>query len=228
MLRLDDRELRLEILIAFGVGLVRHDGSTQGLERLGEVVREPDAVVVLVVPEDRRLGEPEGAPPELGDHLALERVDEADAGDVIPQLGHLGVGRGRGDHGDARLLADGSRRHAPAGRDLSQNRDHAVLIHQLVHRSRRLFRLGLVVFDDHANLDAADPAAGVDVVHVELDPILGRGPERGGCSRQRAVLADDDLVLALGAAQEQGRDSREGDYRAIGHPMPDHPRSSMA
>jgi hypothetical protein len=177
--------------------------------------------------EDRRLREAELLLGELRDHLSLEGIDEADAEDVVADLGDLGIGRGGRDHRDARLLADRSGRHASARSHLAQDRDHAVLVDELVHGRRGFLGLRLIVLDDHLHLGAADPARGVQVVQVELDPILRGDPERGRGACERSVLADHDLVALLGAAcHGRDRGHEQGGERQ-GSKGPDHAPSSM-
>ena len=60
-------------------------------DRIGQA----DRVVLLDVLEDRDLPRLQIVEGELGEHLALERIDEADAEDVVADLGDALVGRRR-------------------------------------------------------------------------------------------------------------------------------------
>ena len=213
LLALDVRELRLEVLIALRVRLVRHDRPAHALEGLGEVVRQTHAVVVLVVAEDRGLREMLRLLRELRDDHPLEGIDVADAEDVVADLRDLGIGGGGTDHRHARVLADRGRGQTPAARHLAQHRDDAVLRDELVDGGRRFLGLALVVLHQNVDLLAADAALRVQVVHEELDPVLGRDPERGGGSRQRAVLPDLDLGFTFGAAGERPDQGEQDEKR---------------
>ena len=164
----------------------------------------------------------EGVPGELRDDHALEGIDVADAEDMVPDLGHFRVRGGGADHRDAGVLADGRRGEAAAAGHLAEDRDDSVLRDQLVHRGGRLLGPALVVLHENVDLLPPDASRGVQIVHEELDPVLGRDAEGGGASGERAVFPDFDLRFALRAAREEEKHREGEDGRAEDPADPDH------
>ena len=153
---------------------------------------------------------------KLGEDLALEGIDEADAEDVVADLRDALVGgRGR-DHRNLIFLRHRRGGQRPAAGDLAEHRHDLVLRDQFRDGVGRLFRPALIVFDEQPDLPAAEQPAGVvDLFNRELRALDRRLPERGAVSGQRPVHADQDFArrALLGGAGPALAARREGDRR---------------
>ena len=127
---------------------------------LRDRVGQADRVVLLDVLEDRDLPGLEIVERELGEHLALERIDEADAEDVVADLGDALVGRRRRDHRDLVPLRDRRGGQRSAAGHLAEDGDDLVLRDQLGDGVRGFLGLALVVLDEQPELAPAEHAAG--------------------------------------------------------------------
>ena len=103
----------------------------------------------------------------VGQHRALEGIQEADAEVVGVALGDRGVGAGHADGRDARVLKDGAARDGNAGAVGAEHHAH-VLAHQLLRGGGGLVGGGLVVGVDQFDIvgRAADVHRGLHVVGV--------------------------------------------------------------
>ena len=103
----------------------------------------------------------------VGQHRALEGIEEADAEIVGVALGDGGVGAGHADGRDARVLKDGRAGDGDAGAVGAEHHAHA-LAHQLLRGRGGLVGRGLVVGVDQFYIigGAADVHGGLHVVGV--------------------------------------------------------------
>jgi len=69
----------------------------------------------------------------------------------------------------------------------------------------------LIVLHDHPHGLAEQPTVLVHLIEGHLDPVLGRDAERRRGSRQRAVLADQDLIrlTLVSRARSQGGNAEQ-------------------
>ena len=95
LLAADLGEDGLEVGVAAAVADRVQHLAAERREVLRDRIGEADRVVLLDVLEDGDLPRLEIVVGELGEHLALERIDEADAEDVVADLGDALVGRRR-------------------------------------------------------------------------------------------------------------------------------------
>ncbi len=86
LLAADLRENRLEVRVARAVADRVEHLAAERREVLRDRLGEADRVVLLNVLQDRDLPRLQIVVRELGEHLALERIDEADAEDVVADL----------------------------------------------------------------------------------------------------------------------------------------------
>src|SRR6185503_19167246 len=114
--------------------------------------------------------------------------------DIVADLRDLGIGRGRRDHRGLVLLANGGRRERERAGYFAQNDLDAVLGDELGHDDRRLFRFALIVISGDLQRLAVDAAGRVDLLDRQLDAVIGRDAEGRLRARERAELADADLV----------------------------------
>ena len=101
---LDGRELCFEVLVLRGVLLLHHDLAAGRREGVAEILAQPIAIGRRHVREHRHPRELERLAGELRDESALEGIGEAHPEDAVADLGDLGIGGRRRDHGDARCL----------------------------------------------------------------------------------------------------------------------------
>ena len=129
---------------------------------------------------------------ELRHHVALERVDEADAEDVVALAGDGGVGGRGGDHGHPGRL--GLVRHGQrvGGGGLAQDDGHLVLGDEAGGRLGRLLGPALAVVDAHLQLPALHPARGVGLRDGHGDTVARGDAEGGLAAGEAAHLAQED------------------------------------
>ena len=199
---LDGGELGVEILVAAAVFFLVHNFAAAGEELFLEEFGEAEAVVAFHIGEDGGGMGLEGLGGEVGHDRALEGINKTDAENVIAHLGDLGIGGGRGDHGNAALLADGRGFEGTGGRDFAEHGDHAVAGDQFTNHGGGLAGLGLVVFGVEFDFLAEHAAGGVDFIHRLLDAFMGGLAEGGLGAGQGAVFAHlDDVAAGIGAGR---------------------------
>ena len=171
----------------------------------------PLRVVALRVGEDGDFFGLEGLVGEVRHHGALERIDEADAENVVAHLGDLRVGGGRGNHRDFRRLGDRRGFERAAGGHLAEDGDDAVAGDQFVDDVGGLAGLGLVVLGEEFDLFAEHAAGGVDFLDRQFGALVGRGAECRFFPGERGEFADLDGVTASGfAARERNQAEERG------------------
>ena len=161
------------------------------LNRLGEA----DRIILLDVFQHGDLARLQIVVGEFGQHLALKRIDEADAEDVVADLRHALVGRRRGNHRHLVLLRDRRGGERAAARHLAQHGNDFVLRDQLGDGVRRFLRPALIVFDQQPDFPPAEQPAGVvDFLDRQLRAFHRRLPERRAIPGQRPIHADQDVA----------------------------------
>ena len=169
-----------------------HALAAETLKSVDEVLDETAGVIVAQLVEAVGLGHAQLIEGVVGQNGALERIQEADAEVVGVALGHLGVGAGDADGGDAGRLEGRAARDGDAGAVGAEN-DGAVGVDQLGRRGGRLVVRGLVV----------------DVLH---DHVVGLAADLNGRLDGVGVLNAEGLLLAAGAViAGSGLEDADGD-----------------
>ena len=150
----------------------------------------------------------EGGGGELGEDRALERVDEADAEDVVADLGDARVGRGDRHHGDLGELADGGGFEGVGGGVGPDDGGDFVAGDEFLHRGGGLALFRLDVFDEVGEGAAEDTAVGVDFLDGEEDAFAGGDAEGGVFTGERTVVAEFDGFGGGGGECEKGEGER--------------------
>ena len=198
-------ELGPEILVALAVLQVGRNLPARGGELLPENPGDADAVGVVHGGDHGHARDAQGLARKLGQHGALERIDEADAEDVVAGLGHPRVGGGDGDHRHVRTLEHGGGLER-VGRGIAPEHGHHVVAgDKFLGDGGGLARLGLVVLGSQLQRPAEHAAGGVELLDREDDAAAGGEAEGGFLAGESAVLADDDrLGGGEGGGQAQG------------------------
>ena len=145
---LDGGELGLEILVAAVVVELGGQRAAVFGELLFEILGEALGVVAFRVGEDGDFFRLEGFIGEVRHHGALERIDEADAENVVAHFGDFRVGGRRGNHRDFRRLGDRRGFERAAGSDLAEDGDHTVAGNEFIDDVGGFTGFGLIVLGE--------------------------------------------------------------------------------
>ena len=206
-------QLRREVLVTL---LVVHDGdhfAAELHEILLEEVAEADAVVLRNLDEHRRGLRLELRKGEVSRARALERVDEADAEDVLLALRDERVRARRADHRDPSLLrhfAAGHRERRAVGSDY---RADLLALYETLDGVRRLDLVALVV--DYDELDLLAVNLGILLVREIHAVELKLAADRVS-ARDRQIDAYLDSLRRRGDSRRR-KDDRESECKPFGY-----------
>src|SRR5690349_9526416 len=103
---IDRRERSAKILVVLTIGLLRDDSAAHLLKCGLKVAAEPGAIGLVLVGKNGGSRHIQTVMSKAGDDRRLERIDEADAKNIIADLSHRSFGGRRGDHRHFVVLAD--------------------------------------------------------------------------------------------------------------------------
>jgi hypothetical protein len=158
--------------------------------RLLEEFGQSLGVVARHIVQDRGLGEFELRRDEVGQHRALEGIEEAGAEHVGAALGSVGIGGPRADHRGLVIVRDPARRYRLLGGLRSHHDKHPVLGDHLGGGLHGGFRLGLVVLEDELDRVFLLPHGNTPRGFHVLEPHLG--------GKLRALADFGDIAGELG------------------------------
>src|SRR5687768_1335087 len=160
---------------------------------LFEELGKPDAVVLLYVGEDGDLL-PAFRERELRHHGALERIDEADAEDVIANLGDLRVRRRRRNHRHLVLLCNRRRFERLRRSHFAEECNDFVTGDQLARDRCGFACLGLIILRDEPHVLPEQTAAGVEFIDRHLRSLVRRLAETCGPTAEGRVFPDHNFI----------------------------------
>ena len=97
--------------------------------------------------------------------MPLERVNETNAEDVIPDRRDLRISGRRGNHRDLALLTDGGGLERAGRGDLAQHGHYPVPRDQFADDGSRLAGLRLIVFHEQLHFPPQHAARGIEMIH---------------------------------------------------------------
>ncbi len=198
----------LKSLSPVEVLLILHNLAAGSGEAFHKKLRQSHRVVLFHIGQHRHTF-PAFLMGELRHHGPLKRIDEADAENVVADFRDLGVGRGRRDHRDFVLLADGRGFERFRRRHFAEHGDDFVLRDELAHDRCRLSGHGLIVLGDELQFSPEHAARRVDLVDGERGAFVRRLAETRAAAGERREFADFDFVLGEGGgASEDEREKR--------------------
>ena len=220
VLLLDDGELRPEVDVLAAVSFIRDDGSAVFLERLDEEFAKPLGIIAGNVVEDRRVLPLQRQRREVGDHLSLIGIEEADPEIVRTNFALLidryeRVRGERADVGDAAPVEDGRRGDAESAAAGSDDRADLVLFDEAPGRVDHVFLPRAAVVHDEFDLLAEDSALCVDFGDRNLDRLDFRYAVRREVARHRRDFADLDRVA--GECRNRHEEQKTQEDRALTH-----------
>ena len=166
---------------------------------------------------------PSGLDAVLRQSFTLTRVGHADTPDVGAQIGDVGVGGGRRDHGQAGGLVLGAGGDGGAAELVAVDDDDVGVIDVLLGHQHGLFRVGEVIADGDRHVAAVDAAGGVELVHGDLGAglvrravggvLAGHGTGHAHLEGRRRAAGRGTVVAAAatGDCDQRERQRQHGD-----------------
>ena len=149
----------------------------------------------------------------VGHDGALEGIEEADAEVEVVVLGDQGVGAGKADGRDLRVLEDGTGGHGEAGTPGAEHHVDLVAVDQALAGVGGFDLVGLVVGDDQLDLVflAADGDRRVQALG-QPDAVQLLGPAGGVGAGERLEYSELDYIcVLLGGSGASAADKGQGD-----------------
>ena len=180
--------------------MLHHDLAAGRREGVAEILAQPIAISRRHVREHRHSRELERLAGELGDESALEGIGEAHPEDAVADLGDLGIGGRRRDHGDARCLTHRTGLERASGGHLTQHRHHLVAADEFFDNGHRLTGRRSVVFVQQLKLFAQHAAGLVDLLNGQDRAFMGGHTKGGLRAGEGAELAHLNGVGSSGSS----------------------------